>query len=310
MSGITFTAEHPWFANQREAEMSEHTEMTFKNIHQEVAINYMPSTVFSVSLYDSPNVTFLQNFPNVTTVSCTGKIRFNDNMFKNLDMCYIDSDLDETIVDAGQLTIKNAKKILFFPNCTLLPNSLNNVHAKEMQISSASVIPKIADGVEILIIRPRERLIQLPNIPNTLVKLYVPRNKLSEVSQNMIHDRNQKYRYLQSSAIGPAAQQVDLYEYDSKLTRTNMLKLTNKTDFTSKNLIRDKEAYRLRLNLHSKYTTRVANNILQFIYGDHYRQRGKGYMKKKRTLKKKRTPKKGYAIYKMKTNSEINKNNY
>ena len=194
--------------------------MTFLNINDALLVGSIPASITSIRLYNSPNVRFAQESSSVKQIVCAGHVDFNDAMFR-LDRCAVieHGDCGETTLEQNQLTLNYAKEVVLI-NLYLDVNSLLNVRVPIVSIYNCTdmirnalnrIVPTIAHGVAVLtifVVGPSRRLrIQLANIPDSLRRLIVPYNELSDASMEMFHRHTQRIRYQR----GAAAENLTLY---------------------------------------------------------------------------------------------------
>ena len=326
---ITFDEYQPYSRSVLEARQDLLT-VIFSGIANTV-VDYLPSSIIELQLYDSENVTFscdenisldigqiiIKNSHNVTFncnivvdfVMLYGVSSFNDHgILSAIDM-YMDfniqlSDFQSRYLHANQLTLRNTNR-LRIRHRKLDVDSLRNINVTEMRLTKctsyndgAFILPRLAN-VQRLTIIPEGRIpgdIHLTNIPESLQILRVPWGELSDQALDMIHSHTQRLRYIN----GQNSVTLQVIEIEAEYDDSDDEELQ---DFTNENRRRDTMADEIEREVNELVLPApLHSQIMQYVYGDHYsqpRNGGSGTKKKKRTntrQKKKKGTGKGKAM--------------
>lgn len=236
------------------------TRVNFHDIPDPVVVDHIPSSVKAIALKNSPNITFAALFPDVKIVDIKGDFTaFDDAMF-HLQYCFLA--LDNPLVP-GQITLRHTDRLVIY-NAALHVDSLRDARAHSIVLRlhrEFTIVPVIADGVNALIVHTDWDLnvdVHLTSIPDSLTHIQVLEKNLSTQALEMIHSHNQRLRYVG----GPNAVQVHV-SYANDVAPQ---------DFTQENRKRDFYAHRIHVDLTQKFGDMAANEILQNVYGTHYKE--------------------------------------
>lgn len=271
---LTFDENNP-YSRQLLMELetqSEITRVNFYNIPDHVVVDHLPSSVKAIALSRSPNITFAVLFPSVEFVFIKGElIAFDDAMF-HLQWC----SLTPTVpLLPGQITLRHTDRLII-NDAVLHVDSLRDAHAHEIVLRlcrESTIVPAIADGVNVLTVHidydfgvdTPPGTVHLTSIPDSLTDIRVPENDLSTLSLEMLHSHNQRLRYID----GPNAIQTRLIYFHRRRCDVDH---GAPQDFTREDGMRDFYAHRTLVDLTRKFGDVVANQILQNVYGDYYRE--------------------------------------
>lgn len=271
---LTFDQNNPPYSRQKFIELETQFDIAridFCDIPDHVVVDYLPSSVKSIYIDSSPNITFAVSFPNVRTVDIRGEfIAFDDAMFR-LGWCFLASD---NPIQPGQIKLRHTDVLLIY-RTVLHVDSLRNAHAQKIVLrfcrsisSSTIVVPVIANGVSVLTVHSDAttlpEIVHLASIPDSLTHIRVPENDLSMQALEMLHSHNQRLRY----TFGPNAVQTHLIHYNRRRYDPDDVAPQN---FTQENAKRDLYAHRIHLDLTRKFGDAAANQILQNVYGSYYK---------------------------------------